>query len=412
MSSNDSLSGGQHQPCCGPLGPHLKGFERWLASQGYKPVTRRVKLRLCGDLDHWLEGRNIHLSDVNEDQFTVWLGSLAKRPVSAITTGQQLLAWLRAESHLAPAPDVGDACRSPLERIERRYESFLRNDRGLSPITINNYLPVVHNFLSERFSPHTVDLGTLTPDDVNRFLRGYSKKVSPGRVKVLVCALRSFLGYLFHCGDTATNVGAVIPGVPNWRLAGLPKAFEPDQVKAIVNSCDPKTSIGRRDHAILMLLAQMGLRACEVVRLTLDDVNWTSGTITISGKGNRRDPLPLPHEVGTAIVAWLQNGRPDSCANRRLFVGIKAPHRGFASSTAIGNVVRLALARAGITPSGTGAAHRLRHSLATRMLRNGASLEDIGQVLRHNHPDSTRIYAKVDIEALRSLAPTWPGVAP
>ena len=411
MSSNISISEGQHQPCRDPLGSLLEGFQTWLANQGYKPDTRRRKLRLCGDFNHWLEERSIPLSGVDEDQTAVWLGSFAKPPVCARTTGQQLLAWLRAEGHLGPAQDARDIAKSPAERIEYWYESFLCNDRGLSPITISNYLSVVHSFLFERFPAQTVDLGTLTLDDVNRFLRGYQEKVSPGRVKVLVSALRSFLGYLFQRGDIATDIAAAIPGVPNWRLASLPKAFEADQVKAIVNSCDPKTTIGRRDHAILLLLAQMGLRACEVVRLTLDDVDWTKGIITISGKGNRRDPMPLPDEVGTAIAAWLQNGRPAACATRRLFVGIKAPHRGFASSTAIGNVVRCARARAGITPSGTGAAHRLRHSLATGMLRNGASLEDIGQVLRHNHPDSSRIYAKFDIESLRSLAPAWPGAA-
>ena len=152
----------------------------------------------------------------------------------------------------------------------------------------------------------------------------------------------------------------------------------------------------------------MGLRACEVVHLTLDDIDWNRGIMTISGKNNCRDPLPLPHEVGEAMVTWLQNGRPRSCTTRRLFVSIKAPHSGFASSTVVGDIVRRALARTGTTPSGMGAAHRLRHSLATRMLGHGASLAEIGQVLRHNHPDSTRIYAKVDINALRSLAPAWP----
>ena len=407
MSSNLSLSG-QYPPCHGPLESHLEGFGTWLSSRGYKPNTRRLKKRLCIHLNHWLEEQNIPLLGLNECQIAAWLGSFSKPPISASVTGRQLLEWLRTNGHLAPAQDVREADWSPVERIERRYQSFLHNDRGLSAITIKNYLPVVHRFLCERFPAHTVELETLTLNDVNHFLRGYHEKLSPGRVKVLVSALRSFLGYLFQRGEITTDIASAIPGVPNWRLAGLPKPFEPDQVKAIVNSCDLKTNIGIRDHAILLLLAQMGLRACEVVHLTLDDIDWNRGIMTISGKNNCRDPLPLPHEVGEAMVTWLQNGRPRSCTTRRLFVSIKAPHSGFASSTVVGDIVRRALARTGITPSGMGAAHRLRHSLATRMLGHGASLAEIGQVLRHNHPDSTRIYAKVDIDALRSLAPAWP----
>lgn len=411
MSPNNSIIERHHQPHHGPIAPYLEGFREWLGSQSYKPDTLRVKLRCCRALDQWFKVQNISLSQVDEEGIAIWLESAANPPVSARTTGQQLLNWLRSAGLLGAAQDTRGTSGTPAQRMVCRYEHFLRYDRGLSPVTIKSYLSVVHGFLTERFPALVIDIELLTMDDVSRFLRGYHGKVSPGRVKVLVNALRSFLGYLFQCGDIATNIAAAIPGVPSWRLVGLPRPFEPDEVEAIVKHCDLGTAIGRRDHAILMLLAQMGLRACEVVRLTLDDVDWNTGIIIISGKGNRRNLLPLPQQVGAAIADWLQSGRPASCTTRHLFVRINAPHCGFASSTAIGNIVRRALARSGIAPSGTGAAHRFRHSLATGMLRNGASLEEIGQVLRHNHPDSVRIYAKVDIESLRSLAPTWPGVA-
>ena len=411
MASNNSIFEGHNQPRPGPIAAYLEGFRTWLASQGYKPVSLRIKLRCCRDLDHWLKVRNINLPQIDEEVIATWLESSARRLVTARSTGQQLLEWLRFAGHLGTTQVMRDISSDPVEQMVRRYECYLYNDRGLSPTTIKHHLPIVRDFLTERFAEHEFDPGTLILDDVNHFLRGYRDKISPGRVQVLVGTLRSFFGYLFQYGDIATDVAAAIPGVPNWRLVGLPKPFEPHEVDAIVTSCDISTPVGRRDHAILMLLAKMGLRACEVVRLTLDDIDWNRGNIAISGKGNRLDSLPLPLEVGAAIADWLQYDRPDICVTRRLFVGIRAPHREFTSSSAIGSIVRRALARSGIAPSGRGAAHRFRHSLATGMLRNGASLEDIGQILRHNHPDSVRIYAKVDIRALRSLAPAWPGVA-
>ena len=266
-------------------------------------------------------------------------------------------------------------------------------------------------FLAERFPTRAVDLGALTLDDVSGFIRRSCKKVSPGRAKVVVGALRSFLRYLYQRGDIAKDLAGAIPGVPNWRLSGLPKTLASNDVSALIESCDRSTAVGRRDRAILLLLARLGLRACEVVRLMLDDVDWVRGIVTICGKGDRHDVLPLPCEVGQAIAAYLQDGRPAASATRRVFVGKTAPHRGFASSTAIGSIVRRAIARAGIKRPARGAAHLLRHALARGMLHNGASLEDIGRILRHDSPDSTRIYAKVDIEALRSLAPAWPGEA-
>ena len=413
MSSNNSVTEGHNQSHHGPIAPHLEGFRAWLASQCYKPVSLRVKLRCCRDLDHWLKSRNISLTQIDEGVIAAWLESPSGQRVTARRTGQQLLEWLRLAGHpgITPAPATRDISGDPVEQMVCRYERFLRRDRGLRDTTIRHHLPIVRDFLSERLPAHAFDPGKLTLNDVSHFLRGYRDGVSPGRVQVLVGALRSFFGHLFQCGNIAMDIAAAIPGVPNWRLAGLPKPFESHQVEAIVSSCDAGTAVGQRDYAILLLLARMGLRACEVVRLTLDDIDWNRGNIAISGKGNRRDSLPLPLEVGAAIANLLQYGRPVTCATRRLFVGICAPHRGFASSTAIGGIVRRALARSGVTPSGRGAAHRFRHSLATGMLRNGASLEEIGQVLRHNHPDSVRIYAKVDIGALRSLAPAWPGVA-
>ena len=245
--------------------------------------------------------------------------------------------------------------------------------------------------------------------DANRFILRHSQRLSRSRTKLLATVLRSFLRHLYQREDVAVDLATAVLPVMNWRLAGLPKALAREQVELLLESCERKTSIGRRDYAILLLLARLGLRANEVAVMTLDDLDWNKGVVIISGKGQRRDSLPLLRDVGEAVVAYLRDGRP-RCSTRRLFVRMQAPHRGFTCSSAVRDVVRRSMARAGIDPPFKGS-HTLRHSLATGMLHNGASLEDIGQVLRHRHPETTQIYAKLDSAALRPLARAWPGGA-
>ena len=221
--------------------------------------------------------------------------------------------------------------------------------------------------------------------------------------------MRSFLRHLHQRGDIAADLASAIPSITNWRLSELPKLLPPEKVESVLASCDRSTATGRRDHAVLLLLARLGLRAGEVTTLTLDDLDWDKGIVTLSGKGQRREALPLPEDVGKAVAAYLRNGRPP-CGTRRVFVRAVAPHRGFSSSMAVCCIVRRALARTGIDATLKGA-HLLRRSLACGMLNNGASLEEIGQILRHRHPETTQIYAKLDLAALRALAPAWPGGA-
>jgi site-specific recombinase XerD len=224
-----------------------------------------------------------------------------------------------------------------------------------------------------------------------------------------VTALRAFLKYLLQRGKIAIDLSASVPKLAYWSLAKLPAHLHADQVTQILESCDRTTVQGRRDFAILLLLARLGLRAGEVAALRLDDVNWEQGSLTIRGKGNRWARMPLPRDVGEAIVDYLANGR-SACADRRIFLRAHAPQRGFRGATPISIVASKALARARIDHS-RGGAHIFRHSLATEMLRQGSSLAEIGDVLRHQHPDTTRIYAKVDLSALRELAMPWPGGA-
>jgi integrase/recombinase XerD len=272
-----------------------------------------------------------------------------------------------------------------------------------------NYLPFVRCFLIEQFGSNALRLGELRPIDIHRFIHRRAKTMGRCRAQLMVTALRSFLRFLQQRGAIATDLAGAVPGVANWRLSHLPKSLPPDQVEQMLASCDRRTPAGQRDYAILLLLARLGLRAGEAVAMTLDDLDWERGEIVVRGKGQRLTRLPLPADVGAALVDYLRYVRP-SCSTRRVFVRLSAPLRGFVDSTAICDIVRRALKRAGLDPEFKGA-HLLRHSLATNLLRQGASLVEIGQLLRHSQPNTTQIYAKVDIAALRAIALPWSGAA-
>jgi integrase/recombinase XerD len=221
--------------------------------------------------------------------------------------------------------------------------------------------------------------------------------------------LRSFLRYARYQGAVTLDLAAAVPAVANWSMPSIPRAIGDEQIRQLLASLNRRTAIGRRDYAIVLLLARLGLRANEVAGLELDDIKWETGHVSVRGKRDRRTALPLPADVGGAIAAYVRHGRPAS-PSRRVFLRSKAPIRGFLGPCAIGSIIRHALHRAGIAAPTTGA-HQFRHALATRMLRHGASLTEIGEILRHRHPQTTAIYAKVDLRALRTLALPWPGGA-
>lgn len=223
----------------------------------------------------------------------------------------------------------------------------------------------------------------------------------------MTSALRSFLKYAQYTGEVTLDLAAAVPVVPNWLMPSIPRAIPAEQVRELLDSISRQTGLGRRNYAILLLLARLGLRAGEVALLELDDIDWNTGTISVLGKNGLRNDLPLPADVGKAIAAYLQDGRPSS-TSRRVFLRTRGPIRGFRDANAVGTIVRSSLKRAGID-SPTFGAHQFRHGLATNMLRQGASLGEIGDVLGHQHPQTTMIYTKVDLEALRTLALPWPG---
>jgi integrase/recombinase XerD len=252
----------------------------------------------------------------------------------------------------------------------------------------------------------SAELGQLSAGDVTAFLTAQSRRLAPKTCQRLATALRSLLRFWHLQGLTSGPLDQAVPKVAN-RRPGLPRPLEPGQVDALLASCDRQTTAGRRDLAMLTLLARMGLRAGEVAGLRLDDISWRQGEITIRGKGNRRDQLPLPAEAGEAVAAYLRHGRPAAALDRSVFIRVKAPHRGLTS----GGVTQAVAAAAGRAGLGTIYAHRLRHSAATAILAEGGSLAEIGQVLRHRRPHTTAAYTKVNIEALRTLARPWPGAS-
>lgn len=223
----------------------------------------------------------------------------------------------------------------------------------------------------------------------------------------MTTALRVFFRFLLLRGDITSNLAASVPTVAKYKLSEIPKFLQPDEVERLLKSCDKNTSICKRDYAIGLLLSRLGLRAGEIVAMRLDDIDWEAGVINIHGKGARHDQLPIPQDVGEALATYIRHGRP-SCSTRRVFIRARAPHKGFSSSVAIADIVRRALVRAGLDPIRKGA-HLLRHSLAVKMLRAGAHLSEISEILRHFSPNTTEIYTKVDLAALCGLALPWPG---
>jgi site-specific recombinase XerD len=293
-----------------------------------------------------------------------------------------------------------------VEVLLEEYRCYLLAERGVQAEVARGYLDLVRPFVAQHAAAGAAGLGRLSAADVTRFLTAESRRLAPKTAQRLATALRSLLRFWHLQGLTSGPLERAVPTVAN-RRPGFPRPLEPAQVQAMLASCDRGTGAGRRDLAILTLLARLGLRAGEVAGLRLDDIDWRLGEITVRGKGNRRDRLPLPADAGEAVVAYLADGRPATALDRSVFIRIKAPHRGLTSG-GVTQAVAAAARRAGL---GVIYAHRLRHSAATAMLAEGGSLAEVGQVLRHRRPHTTAAYTKVNVEALRALARPWPGVS-
>jgi site-specific recombinase XerD len=306
------------------------------------------------------------------------------------------------EKQLGAGRAAGRREKPTVVRLLTSFEEYLAHERGLAAATVRSYQFEIRRFLLERFGSRPARAGALSPQDISDFLLRH------GRVAChMVPGLRAFLRFLFQRGMNETDLSVCVFAVPRRRLASLPRYLEPEKVKGLLRTCDRTTAIGRRDYAILLLLARLGLRAVEIVAMELGDAHWREGEITVRGKGGFRDRLPLLRDVGAALAAYIRRGRRGN--SRRLFTTMKPPHDGFVSGQAVNEIVHRAMQRAGLEmPARHVGSHLLRHSLATTLLNGGASLDEIGDVLRHRSPQTTTIYAKVDIAGLRELAQPWP----
>ena len=390
----------------GPLAPYAEGFRDELSRRGYTPLTAAGHLRLVAHLSRWLAAEGLDVSALTSSVVEAYFaqrrsaGYANERTVRSL---QPLLDYLRRVGAVPVA--LAAHPESATEQLLARYKEYLTVERGLAATTADLNVRLVRPFLLEHARQHEgrVAIEELTADDVRAFVVQQSAQ-RPRSIKRMVTALRSLLSFFYIEGSIDQPLAQAVPSPAGWTLAGLPKALSEAQVSSLLASCDRETVTGRRDLAILTLLARIGLRAGEVAALSLDDIDWHRGEFVVRGKGNRIAALPLPADVGDRVVDYLRHGRPRTTECRAVFVGVQAPHRAL-SSTGITTVVAAAGRRAGL---GTIGAHRLRHSAATAMLRAGGSLSEIGQILRHRRALTTAIYAKVDIVALRTIARPWP----
>lgn len=392
----------------GPLEPYAVGFVEELHRRGYSSSGAGQHVCFIAHLDRWMLGVGIGVGELSEPVMQRYLEqrrAAGYREYLSVKALAPLLDYLMPLGVLPPAEPVA---LGPVEELLDCYRRYLLLERGLTAGTVRGYVDNVRPFVAARVCGSALDLAEIDAAAVTEFVSEACPGRAVGSAKLIVCALRSLLRWLHLTGQVPTPLAAVVPATAGWKLSSLPKELEPGQLARLLGSCHRRTPTGRRDYAVMLLLSRLGLRAGEVARLGLDDIDWRRGEITITGKGNRSEKLPLSADVGKAITAYLREGRPSAAEERSVFVRVHAPLRALTTG-GITMIVFDAAQRAGLPKMH---AHRLRHTAATAMLRAGSSLPEVGQVLRHRSVLSTAIYAKVDRDALSVLARPWPTAVP
>ncbi len=388
----------------GRMGPYIGGLQAGLAEQGYTPGTVRNLLKEVGHLGRWMASADLEACQLNEAALGAFLDARraegARRRPSRRSV-EPLLNYLRSEGILTRETPPQTA----VEEFVGRYRGWLAGERGLAAPTILRYENTARRFLEQRATAAgSRFIEDLTGADVIAFLLRETARVSVGAAKGRVAELRALLRFLYLQKLTPAPLAAAVPPVAGWHDTSVPAGLAASEVQGLLDGCDRSDPGGIRDYAILMLVARLGLRSIEVARLELGDIDWRAGEIVVRGKARRRDRLPLPFDVGEALTEYLSTVRP-STPIRQMFLATKAPRRAIRPDL-VSDVTRRACDRAGVRRVG---AHRLRHTLATEMLRRGATLIEVSQVLRHRDLATTAIYAKVDLGTLRDVAQLWPG---
>ncbi len=397
------------RPPSGPLVPWLGRFANRLTVMQFALSTIYFHLRLIIQFSAWLESEQIEIDSLSREDVTRYLHTKRNRRkyVRARTAIGHLTEYLQSDGVIFAA--TSPMSLPPIDRYLKDYELYLRTQKNLAEQSIKHYKRIADGFLRFCFScKKDSDLAKLQFGDVITYVRQEAARLNSTKTKQLMTTgLRSFLRYVHVHADGMPDLAAQVPGVASWAMPSVPRGINSKQVDKLLTSVDRSTTKGRRDYAIFLLLARLGLRGIEIASLTLDDIDWLTATLRVTQKGGQRSHYPLTNEIGQAIADYIQNGRPTS-DDRRVFLRMKAPIREFKHSSGIGAVVRGYLETVGIE-STTKGTHQFRHGLATEMLRQSASLQEIGDLLGHRTHRTTMIYAKTDLTALHTIALPWPG---
>jgi integrase/recombinase XerD len=398
------------QLCSGATGSYIAGFGNALWEAGYAEITARRHIRAAQHLIHWAQYRHIPLARMDDVQIDCFKRHLPRcRCPSygcsdrALVRGVHLFIEHLEQVNVIPRrADHGKEPKTPA--LLEAFCQWMRVNRSIAEVTLYNYSLGIRDLLKTIGD----DVSHLDAQKLRKFVLDQSRHSGRAKAKTMVTGLRAFVRFLITSGLCPAGLDGAIPTLAYWHLSTLPRYLQAEEVERIVAACSSNTTVGMRDRAIVLLLARLALRVGDIVHLRLGDIDWKEGWILVSGKGRRESRLPLPKEVGEAIAAYVTGARP-LVDTDTLFVCSRAPLRGFTSHCAISMIVARAMRKAGINCPSRGAAHVLRHSAATTMLRQGASLQEIAAVLRHRSIATTSIYAKVDVLVLQEIAQPWPG---
>ena len=387
------------------IGPFLEG----LRALRYAHETLQRKLTITKEFTKWAEEKAIAVDSLNSGTVAAFVARLPQPAKS-----RMVMERAAVRMFLKHLQRRGDQCHTRQESDSgpssylRRYEDYLRSDRGLAENSVHVYVPFIRDFLSgQSFQDGCLSREAIETLNIRSFLLSRTKDRSDEHTRLLTIALRSFFRFLFFAGEIPRDISSSVPMVRKYRMSAPPPFLSPEETERVLAATDKTTAVGRRDYAVLLLLARLGLRAGEVASLEMDDLRWRAGEIVVRGKGQMLEHLPLIRDVGEALAAYIHDDRGVS-SSRRVFLRTWAPRVGLTGPAAVGHIVRKALSRAGVRRSGRGAAHLFRHGLATKMIRHGASLAEIAEVLRHRCQNTTAIYSHVSFEALRAVAEPWP----
>lgn len=392
----------------GPLAAYADEFADQLTERGYAPSTQVGHLQVMAHCSRWLQAHEWGLAELTDERVEEYLaerraaGYSSFRSRASLARLMEMLAGCGAPLKLPTATtSAAMPMGSGAQGLLAGYAQFLREERGVAASTVAAYLPRAGRFVADCAADG--DLHPVTAATVSGALLREAGARSTASVRVFAIAVCWLLRYAHLSGLVETDLSAAALPVTGRSPSPLPTGVGPAAAAALLGSCDRRTAAGRRDYAVILTLARLGLRAGEVAGLRLDDLDWRAGQLTVRGKGHRIDRLPLPADVGQAIAGYLHRGRPVT-PDRAVFLTLSAPRRAL-TRRGVSWIVRSACTRAGIPPVG---AHALRHGLARQLLRAGAPLSEIGQLLRQQAEITVSRYARVDVDRLAALAMPWP----